>query len=513
MKGSAIFAAAVKDLGLGPVFGNPGSTELGMLRNIDEYVLTLHDSIAVGMADGRSQILRRPSIVNLHAMPGLSNSMAFLYTAKANRSPVIITAGQQDTRHSVYDPLLQGDTMSLVSDAVKFRYEIKHPGDIAVAMKRAVEIALEPPFGPVFLSFPMDVLDYDADYHRVGLKEGRYDAVDSEAVTEICDKLDAARNPAVVFGYEIDLFDAYAEAEKFADVLGCPVYGEPLSSRSVFNTENSRYAGDLLPASTMMNLSLLQHDLVIFVGGSFVMYPYIASPLLPDKQIINVGLDLTHRIGKSYRMNPKMFLKYALSHVRKKGDYSRKKDLTLPAQIAREKKNMGIRYVLHNAHKVFQGFTVVDESTSASPTLRSIFGYSKDSYFTARSGQLGWGMAAALGIAMVKPETLYVAGDGSLMYLIQGLWTARRYGIPLKILVLNNGGYNILKSYGKSYYPELENAEFLTLDLEVEKITKGFGVETHIADRELNELKWLREGTECRVLVANVDREVPKLFL
>ncbi len=103
MKASEIFQRAISDMKLGPVFGNPGTTELPMLRYVKDYILTLHDSISVGMADGRSQILGSPSIVNLHTLPGLANSMAFIYTAAANHSPVIITAGQQDYRHIVYE--------------------------------------------------------------------------------------------------------------------------------------------------------------------------------------------------------------------------------------------------------------------------------------------------------------------------------------------------------------------------------------------------------------------------
>ncbi len=513
MRGSEIFARTLKDLDLGPVFGNPGSTELGMLRNVDEYILTLHDSISVGMADGRSQFLGKPSVVNLHSLPGVANSMAFIYTALANRSPVVITAGQQDTRHFLYDPFLHGDTVGLVSGSVKFRYEVHQTSDIPVVMKRAAEIAMEPPRGPAFISFPMDFLDYDGEYRKTSLEQRSYSLVDEEAVKEICGRINSASSPAIVFGYEIDVFGAMREAREFAEKLKVPVYGEPLSSRAPFDTECRQYAGDLLPASTLMNLTLQNHDLIVFIGGGFTLYPYISSPVFPGKEIINVGFDLSHRIGDSYLMNPKAFLEKAKEHIREKGSFARKEDLSMQSQIAREKKKMGVRYVLHNARKVFQGYTVVDESTSSSPVLRSTFGYSGNSYFTARSGQLGWGMAAALGISTVNRRTLYVVGDGSFMYLIQGLWTARRYDLPLKILVLNNSGYNILKSYGKSYYPELEKSEFLTLNLDLESMASGFGVKVRVADRDLKDLQWLKEGEDTRVLIVDVNSEIQKLFL
>ncbi len=165
------------------------------------------------------------------------------------------------------------------------------------------------------------------------------------------------------------------------------------------------------------------------------------------------------------------------------------------------------------ARKVFEGYTVVDESISASPVVRSIMGYSHMRYFSARSGQLGWGIPAAMGIGTVMDKVLLVIGDGSFMYTVQSLWTAKRYDIPLKILVLNNGGYSILKSYSKSYYPGLENADFFNLNLDIAEVARGFGVEAKVAGPDLAEMEWLREGNNTKVLVVNMNREIPKLFL
>ena len=92
MKGYKIFGNVLRDLKLSPVLGNPGTTELPMLRDISNYVLTLHDGIAVGMADGIALWTRKPVLVNLHTDLGLGNAMAFLMTAARNHSPLIVTA-------------------------------------------------------------------------------------------------------------------------------------------------------------------------------------------------------------------------------------------------------------------------------------------------------------------------------------------------------------------------------------------------------------------------------------
>lgn len=503
----------LEDLDLYPLFGNPGTTELPALRNIRDYVLTLHDSISVGMADGLSQFTGKPKAVNLHTLPGLANSMAFLYTAKMNRTPLIITAGQQDMRHMVLEPLLYYNLESVVGDSVKYKYELRSTDDIAVALKRAKIIAQTPPMGPVFISMPMNVMDGESNYQKIKDYTFSNDLLNQEYVKLISDRIMSSKNPAIVFGYEIDMFNAFNEAEEFAEKLGCPVYGEPLSSRAVFNTSNRRFAGDLLPGSTLINLTLINNDLVVFIGGDFTLYPYLPSPVLPGKDLIFVGLNISPKLGEFYPMNPKLFLREIIKFVDKKCDYSRPKDLTFTTRVANERSSMGFNYVMNHAKKHFSDYTIVDEAISASYTVRNIFGYGPGKYFTAKSGQLGWGLPAAAGIGMVNDKVLLIIGDGSFMYTVQTLWTVKRYGIPLKVIVLKNNAYNILRSFAKSYYPDMENAPFLSFDLDIEKIAESFGIESETAGNDLKELGWLREGDYPKVLVVNVDRTVPKLFL
>jgi benzoylformate decarboxylase len=155
----------------------------------------------------------------------------------------------------------------------------------------------------------------------------------------------------------------------------------------------------------------------------------------------------------------------------------------------------------------------VDESVSYSPKLREILGYSSSNYFFSKSGALGWGLGASMGVSLQNRKVLAILGEGASMYTIQGLWTMKRYRLPVKILILNNGGYNILKSYTKSNYPKLEKADYLSLDLKPEDITKGFGVETEVGDKDLKRLDWLKDGDSPKVLVVNVDKTVERLFL
>lgn len=513
MKGYEIFNRAAVDLGLNQIFGNPGSTEIPMLRGVSDYVLTLHDSISVGMADGYAQYSGKPSLVNLHTLPGVANSMAFIHTARMNRSPVIITSGQQDSRHAYYEPLLWHDLKSLVGTGVKFSYEVKSSEDIERAMKRAYAISLEPPSGPVFLSFPMEVMDQESPYSELDYSVPNLMLLNSEEVGRISDLIAKAKNPAFVAGSELDQYDAIGELEQLSKHLGVPVFSEPLASRATFNSDSENFAGELPPATTAINMALLQYDLIVNFGGEFTLYPYLPSPLLPGKKIITVSMSPAFKQGEYVISNPKLFLQALLQMAKGKWNFRKPENQGNPGIIAREKRIMGVNYVLQKARRLFAGYAIVDEAISSSLLVRKNIGYSPKSYFTAKSGQLGWGLPAAAGISLLRDKVLEIVGDGSLMYTIQALWTVSKYKLPVKILVLNNEGYTILKSFSSSFYPGVENSDFLSFSYNITGVAESLGVESRIADAELKELEWLAQGNEAKLLVANVPKAVPRLFI
>src|SRR5690606_38371618 len=132
-------------------------------------------------------------------------------------------------------------------------------------------------------------------------------------------------------------------------------------------------------------------------------------------------------------------------------------DARLRADAARARRRMGVAYVLHTLGRLLPpDAVVVDESISASPLLRQHVPVRQGGdYFTAASGGLGWPLPAAVGIKMAWPDRPVVAvvGDGSFHYAPQALWTAARESVAVSVVVLDNGGYAILKSYAAAFYP------------------------------------------------------------
>src|SRR4051794_26503560 len=146
--------------GMTTVFGNPGSTELPMLRDFPRdfrYVLGLQEAVAVGMADGYAQASGIPTQVNLHTAPGVGNGMGAIFNAQANKAPLLVTAGQQArSLMTLQANLTNRDAARMPHPLVKWSYEPPRAEDVPHALARGAHLASLPPRGPVFVSIPMD---------------------------------------------------------------------------------------------------------------------------------------------------------------------------------------------------------------------------------------------------------------------------------------------------------------------------------------------------------------------
>jgi len=162
----------LREFGLTTIFGNPGSTELPFLKDFPDdfrYVLGLQEATALSMAEGYARGTGNAAIVNLHTGPGLGNAMGNLVTAWHNKTPLVVTAGQQDRRHIALEPLLTGNLVNMARPYVKRSHEPRRAEDVPGEMHRAYHTAMQNPKGPVFVSIPMN--DWDAQAEPFSARE------------------------------------------------------------------------------------------------------------------------------------------------------------------------------------------------------------------------------------------------------------------------------------------------------------------------------------------------------
>src|SRR4051812_29786303 len=275
--------------GMTTVFGNPGSTELPMLKDFPDdfrYVLGLQEAVAVGMADGFAQASGRVGHVNLHTAPGVGNAMGAIFNAQANKSPLLVTAGNQ-TRSlmTLQANLTNRDAVRMPHPLVKWSYEPPRAEDVPHALARAIHLASLPPRGPAFVSVPMDDWDASVDDEAVAFQTSRSVRSGAAAdVRELEQRLRRAARPVLVVGPDVDASGAWDVCVAFAEKLRLPVWATPApgGGRIGFPEGHPLFQGILPPAIGPVSETLSGHDLVLVVGSSvFPYYPNIPGPLLP----------------------------------------------------------------------------------------------------------------------------------------------------------------------------------------------------------------------------------------
>ena len=168
MRGKHVLMDTLVAHGVECLFGNPGTTESPIIDSLPDYpqlryMLALHEGVALGAASYYAQASGRTGVVNLHVAPGLGNALGMLYGALKAGSPLLVTAGQQDTRMRLRAPLLGHDLVAMAAPVVKWSLQVERADELAAALHRALKVAHDPPTGPVFMALPIDVLEQETD--------------------------------------------------------------------------------------------------------------------------------------------------------------------------------------------------------------------------------------------------------------------------------------------------------------------------------------------------------------
>ncbi len=299
----------LRDEGITHVFGNPGSTEMPLMDALVDapdiqYVLGLQEATAVGMADGWALATGRTAFVNLHAMGGLGNAMGVLVASKASESPLVVTAGQQDTRHLMTEPWLSGDLVALAAPVTKWAKELRRADDVGPALRRAFGLARTPPCGPVFLSLPMDILDQDVNHPTppASSRPRLGPSPDAARLAETLARLDPDR-VIVLLGDDLPAA-ASTGLIAFAEAGGFAVWGTQLTSRTAFPSHHPCWAGVLKPDFADMRAHLQSAQAIVLVGGrAFVAYPYREAEPVPEGVAVFHIADNPEAFGREHAAN------------------------------------------------------------------------------------------------------------------------------------------------------------------------------------------------------------------
>ena len=520
----------LRKLGVTTIIGNPGSTEETFLKNFPgdfDYILALQEASVVAIADGLSQSLRKPIIVNIHTGAGLGNAMGCILTAYQNKTPLIITAGQQTRQMLLNEPLLTNiESTNMPKPWVKWSYEPARPEDIPGAFMRAYATAMQQPQGPVFLSLPLDDWDKLIPESEVLRTISTRQGPDPDRVFDFAKKINASKNPVIIYGSDIARNQAWDEGIAFAEQLSAPVWVAPFAERTPFPEDHPLFQGALTSGIGSLEKQISGHDLIIVIGAPvFRYYPWIAGQYIPEgAKLLQVSDDpnMTSKavVGDSLVSDSKLFLSEVLKQINKRvQEIASRPPMTRADRAVTPLLPHAVLEVLKENSP--QEIIVTEECPSIVPLMQDVFRINKpDTFYTFASGGLGWGLPASVGLSLGEVSSgknrpvLALMGDGSFQYSVQGIYTGVQQKAHVIYVVFQNEEYGILKQFAT--LEKTPNVPGLDLPgLDIVALGRGYGAQScKIESLDALKTAYLEaldfKGTS--VIVVPITKELTPLF-
>jgi benzoylformate decarboxylase len=497
--GGELWIEQLKASGVEYLFTNPGSTETGFF---DAFVDTpgiqlingLHEGIVISMADGYASVTGKTAFVNVHAMVGTAQMCGQLYNAHKSKAPMVVTAGMADnTVFSDYIGLgpAPGSSQSDVTrQFTKIAWNVREPGSIPPALRRAFKVAGTPPGGPVYLAVATYAQGGKSTTAQI-VEQSKFDVAmrprpDAERIEQVARKLIEGDQPLFITSDDLYRSDAIEEAVELVEMLGVPMLDPGSSgSNSGFPSWHSLYWDNKAFSRGRGDGRdpFERYDVIVGLGadeftaaGSRGEEAPVEIGRAPHAWKAAIGIDVnmmsrTVPIDLTLIADPKAGiedLRDAINSLVTKDRLSRIKtertESMMPriasyrADVEDEAKTAFGKTPMHPyelavliERAIDKDAITVNESLSHDFSMRhnaiQRFGGNEKRRIASGGGSLGWGIGAAIGAKIGEPNRQVVLniGDGSVMYSSSGFWTMARYSVPVLTIVWNNRNYQTVR--------------------------------------------------------------------
>lgn len=485
--GANLFVEALATYGVPYVFGNPGTTELPLIEAVSanddcRYVMTLQEDIAVGMAAGYAknrtyqahadETVNPAGVVNLHAAPGLAHGLGNLHGASYTGAPIVVTAGIQSRGFQHEEPILSGDLIEMTQQFTKWSAMVNDVDALPSMTRRAFRTALTPPMGPVFLGFPLDVLEEETDAPVEPLGEissaGRGERRQVGKATKL---LAEADEPVLIAGDGIARAgrEAVDAAVNLAEAGALRVHGEILGAEVPFPGTHDLWHS-FIPPNEAVARRHMDTDLILLAGCSTntTITAHESSLIPPEASVIHVSAD-PWQVGKNAQADaaivgdPGAVLGEMAQVLEDEIDAEeRTRRVTQTQEYADRTQEDAVSSTtdsplaskatfVDELRKVAPDALLVDESITTKYVLLDRWPLEPEQFLSTKGGGLGYGLPSAVGAALAESlrptpkDVVGVIGDGSFLYYPHALYTAARYDIDLTVVIPDNRGYSVLK--------------------------------------------------------------------
>ena len=486
ISGAQIVVQSLKAENVERVFGYPGGAVLEIYDAIYqlkafEHILTRHEQAAVHAADAYARSTGRVGVAIVTSGPGATNAVTGVATAYSDSIPIVVISGQVGTPAIGSDAFQEVDTVGVTRPCVKHNFLVTRVDDLAMTIKKAFHIARTGRPGPVVIDVPKDVTQalYKFSYPQGEISIRSYQPIErghTGQIKKAAQAFAAARRPLVYFGGGVNLSNSSCELRELVDLLDVPCVGT-LMGLGCYDETSPRFLGMVgMHGAYEANLAMQNADVVLALGARFddrvvsVPSKFLAAP----KKIIHVDVDPSS-ISKRVRADIPIvgdvkcvlqeFLAFwkerelvisheALKAWRERIEAWRARDCL---RFDRTGDVIKPQAVIRALAKVTRNGAIVTSDVGQHQMFAAQhypFTRPRQWINSGGLGTMGVGLPYAIGAKIGNPDqdVVCVTGDGSLQMNIQELGTCKQYGIPIKIVLLNNDYLGMVRQWQEFYY-------------------------------------------------------------
>ncbi len=507
LTGAQILCRFLKDEGVEYLFGYPGGAVLFIYdelykQDAVKHILPRHEQGATHMADGYARSTGKPGVVLVTSGPGATNAVTGIATAYMDSIPMVIITGQVPTQAIGSDAFQEVDSVGITRPCVKHNFLVKDVKDLAVTLKKAFHVATSGRPGPVVVDIPKDVTALKADYVYPAEVEMRsYSPVTRGHGGQIRKALKlmlGAKRPMVYSGGGVVLGESSEELRQLVQQLGYPITSTLMGLGAYPGTDH-QFVGMLgMHGTYEANMAMHGCDVLVAIGARFDdRVVGDVKKFCPKAKIIHIDIDPAS-ISKVVKVHVPIVggvkevlgeLLTALKSSEQQADKAALATWWEEIEGWRAKKCLSYdnsselikpQMVLETFHKLTNGDAYVASDVGQHQMFAAQYYPFKDPRHWINSGGLGtmgFGLPAALGAKFAHPDETVacITGDGSIMMCIQELATAKQYGLPVKIISLNNGYLGMVRQWQEFFYDKNYSQTYLEALPDFCKLAESFG--------------------------------------
>ena len=525
--GSQLLIEALERNGVKQIFGYPGGTIMpvydALVGSSLQHYLCRHEQGAALAADAYGRITRTPGVCMATSGPGATNLVTGIANAFMDSVPMVVITGQVPSTLQGTDAFQEVDIFGITLPIVKHSYIIRRIADIPRIVNEAFQIAQSGRPGPVLIDLPKDIsAGMAAVYGEDPLPLTKAEAPDPQALIKAARLLGKARRPLVIAGGGIAISNSVDVFRRFAARTGVPVT-TTLKGLGVMPSNDPHYVGMLgMHGNGAANHAVQNCDLLMVVGARFDdRATGQLAQFAPSAQIIHLDIDAAE-ISKLRKADVAIVgeLAPALEGIQ----VERKANVGWVAQCEGWTKEFAWRY--DAPAKGIYAPKMLRDLSRAKPGGMTItcdvgqhqmwvaqhcsFNDPQEHISSGGLGTMGYGLPAAIGAKVARPEhtVVCVSGDGSIMMNIQELATIKRYGIDVKILLLDNSALGLVRQWQEIFFDGNYSEVHLSDNPDFAGVARAFGIQAK-SIREPEEvadaLDWMLNSKGAAMLHVAID--------